>query len=225
MLNVDGCGIILLMIDSDFTPRDPNVATRLFGHGIASGLWTSEQAVGLLAETLTIVRCEPDTIQDDFIMLETCSDDSKMSPANPLFPSMVALTTRGIILRNNDNDVPSQPPEKIDLAELVNNTTEGIFWESESGRAYRERITTEIGGLLRNLVTGLNSGGVAKRDARNLVRGEIETGMDDVATRIPSYAALHFLIVSSSILEKADLMSLPTRYREVKRIAKGFLSR
>lgn len=197
--------------------RDPNDVVMRFGRGLSSGLMSGAEAVTALEDTLTVVRCDARTISEDLAFYEAIAGHQPLDPRSELFSPIVRLTARGILLRNNDNDVSPEPPKSID--EVASNSTEGILWESESGRRYRQRITNEISGLLRHFVMGLNEGGITKKQARALVRSEMEEGLDDVATRITSYAAINFLVVSGTILRKAGLASPSARYREIKRVA------
>ena len=207
----------------EFIHSDPNFTTRTFGRKLASGQLAGEQVVLSLTEMLMDVRCDPESVCDDVSYLELEIGDTQVTHKSPLFVPIARVATKGILLRDNDFDQPPEMPKSID--EIIANSTEGVLWESQSGRAYRERITDEIASLLRSLIDGFEDGGMARRVAKAPVRAELEAGLDDVAKRIHSYAALHFIFVSSIILRKAGLASPSARTREVTRIVKNMAKR
>ena len=210
------------MTDNAFLRIDPIQSVEQLGFGIVNGKWTSDEATRKAAGTLMDLLCDSRTINEDFIAITEAADTAAMTPDHPLFVPLVQTTTRGIFLREDSDEEP-ELPTNITIQELVSNSTEGILWESAEGNAFRERYTAKSGTLLRGFARGMAKAGLSKHRGKSIMRTEIMEMLDDVGTRIPSYAAINFVLVGSTIVHRAGLATPKTVAKDFTRMAKGFL--
>jgi hypothetical protein len=201
----------------------PNLVlvTKQFGTELASGAWTVEEATIRLSETLMTIGCDADLIADDLTKLSDEATDELLDPTSSFIPRFVKVATRGIIFREDPDDEPlldRQPEIPVDLTieKALSNSIEGVLWFDPEQEKWRDKMTTQSAKLLRALIDGMNESGYSKTAIKDVMREEIETHLDYLATRT-SYAAAGLMPVIATIMAKARLNNLSTTIHWAKR--------
>jgi len=200
----------------------PEEFTKQFGVDLASETWRVDVASTQLSVVLHGLRCDAGLITDDLNTLMSESGQKLLSTQAPEFKTLLKLTTRGIVFREDFDDEPQLDkapvlPPDFTIEDAINNTLEGVVWVDPKAALWRDKMTTQSAILLKALVSGLEQGGYPKDKSKAALREEIEDALDELATST-SYAAAYLMPILATIMRKANLSNWQTTIHWARRL-------
>ncbi len=223
----------------EIEPNRPNqiVAVEEFGAGLASGQWNLEEATTHFAQTVLDIGGDAELIADDLSALLR-EENRNLKPDDPATPTIIKMTTRSIICRNDFDSIPLPPytdepgpltqqlidepggtnSRKLNIDQVAADTTEGVLWIDPGQQAWRDKMTVRSAELLKALVSGMESQGYPRATAKGHIRQEFEAELVDLASRT-SYAALGMLPYVIGIQAEAGLLNA----RSIGRMVRSFV--